>query len=90
MICNDCKKDLPLSDFLLGKDCCYHCIYVKKSSLLCERQKKRSCVICKKELIKSKWRYCSDECSEIGTPKKRWYQKINIENKNFNVRLSKG
>jgi endogenous inhibitor of DNA gyrase (YacG/DUF329 family) len=65
MICPNCKKDVKWEDFY-GKDVCYKCMYERKI-----KNKKRTCVICREDLPKNRWVYCSKKCGEIGALTKR-------------------
>ena len=89
MICEKCSKNLPEKDFMLSKCMCYKCSFKEKNKIVDVSNKHRECLICGNTLIKSKWKYCSEECSLIGRPKNRWYQKIKVENAEFNIRLNR-
>ena len=75
MLCPECKKDLPLIDFIKGQELCYKCSYAfktkkpecsaKKAILLCKTCGKELAFI---ENAKKRQRniYCSKECAQIG------------------------
>lgn len=64
MLCPECQETRKESDFLMGNQICYKCVYAKKLASLRTRTKK--CKICKKECEKNRWVYCSKACAEIG------------------------
>lgn len=63
MLCSGCNVERKDSDFLMGNEKCYKCVYEMK---LRKIKKVRKCRECQEILCSSKWTYCSDECSKIG------------------------
>lgn len=75
MHCKTCGTEKLPEDLFIENECC-KCIYARKLSQTIIINK---CEICDNELNKSKWKYCSKECSVIGSKKKRenyWINKI--------------
>ncbi len=75
MICDSCKKDKLVSDFINNNKCCYRCEYQKRSQKIHENKmkKKLKCRMCNKEFfhkegLKKRQRdvFCSKECAEAG------------------------
>ena len=75
MICDCCKKDKLVSDFIKNKNICCQCTYqIKlKKSLENRTEKVRRCRICKNEIIHQKNAgkrqrdvFCSKECALKG------------------------
>jgi hypothetical protein len=88
MICDSCKTDRLVNDFLNNSNICYKCVYRKKLEISPGKKilKTVFCRICKKEVIKDKELkkrqrnvYCSYECAEIGGKEQRekhWTRKF--------------
>ena len=75
MICDSCKIDRLVTDFINNQKFCYRCEYRKKLVFHPEKkiEKKQFCRTCKKEIIhvenaKKRQRtvFCSLECAEDG------------------------
>jgi len=75
MICDDCKIDRLVTDFLNKSNICYKCIYRKKTEKILKKRtpKPLFCRICGSEVIqqenlKKRQRsvFCSCECALAG------------------------
>jgi hypothetical protein len=92
MICNSCKNDVLVTDFINNQKFCYHCMYrikLAKGSLKRTR-KSHACRTCGKQVfrlesIKKRQRtvFCSNECAGKGHKKQvnnHWTRKIRTQN----------
>jgi len=88
MICDSCKRDRLVNDFINNQNICYQCVYKEKLTKTLENRteklpKCRTCgkqVIHKKEL-KQRQRsvFCSQECALTGhkkLTKNYWCRKV--------------
>lgn len=90
MICNSCKIDRLITDFLNKSDICYKCVYRKKTEKPLEKQtsKTPACRMCGKEIViiknlKKRQRtvFCSDDCAEEGHKecnRNYWTRKVRV------------
>ena len=88
MICDNCKVDRLVSDFLNNQNICYKCSYRKKTEKTVEKrtEPKLLCRTCGKEFfhqkdLKKRQRtvFCSYECAETGHKKlteNHWTRKL--------------
>lgn len=89
MICEICKIDKPLKDFLRNQTHCYKCEYAKKIEKQKKHKEKKLCRICGEEIIfneqaKKRQRtvFCSLECAETGhdiLKNEYWVRKIKLK-----------
>jgi len=92
MICDNCKKDRLLIDFINSTNICYKCVYQKKLEKVVKKRtpKPKFCRICNKEVVylknhnkRQRTVFCSTECAEIGRKENRnghWTKKICANN----------
>ncbi len=75
MICPECKKNLPPTDYVRDQDICYRCSYALKNKITKEvlRKEPSVCKTCGKQIkflenVKKRQRnvYCSSECASVG------------------------
>ena len=75
MICDNCKIDRLVTDFINNQKFCYHCEYQIKIQKTPENRKSKPkiCRICEKDIIydyslrkRQRNVFCSYECAEIG------------------------
>lgn len=75
MICDSCKLDRLVTEFIKNQKYCYHCVYQKKLEKIREKRipKTYFCRICSKkfthnENLKKNQRtiFCSQECAKKG------------------------
>jgi hypothetical protein len=75
MICDNCKSERLVTDFINNQKFCYHCVYREKVEKSPENQteKKRLCRTCNNEIIRKKNEkkrqrsiFCSRECASLG------------------------
>ena len=88
MICENCKVDRLVTDFINSQEFCYHCMYrIKLEKATGKRTPKPTvCRMCEKVIItkmnqKKRQRtvFCSPECAELGHKhllKNHWTRKI--------------
>lgn len=88
MICDSCKEDKLVNDFINNQTICYQCVYRKKILKNVENrsEKPRFCRACKKEVIikkelKKRQRtvFCCQECALAGhkeIKKNYWCRKV--------------
>ena len=92
MICDSCKIDRLVTDYLNNSNICYKCVYRKKLEKTPEKRtpKPPFCRMCNKEVLrlenqKKRQRtvFCSCECAEKGHKemiKNYWTRKVRKEN----------
>ena len=70
MHCDGCDKDME-DYFFMGLKICYQCQAKKKREETGDKKEKkvRQCRECKSELPPSRWVYCCEACSDVGTTK---------------------
>ena len=83
MICQICKLDRSVKDFL-GKEICYKCVWNQKNTKVTELIPEKLCKICEKPLSSVKWKYCGQECADKGKNKSRWHHHVRCEKIRFN------
>lgn len=75
MICDNCKNERLITDFINNQKFCYQCTYRIKLEKIKKKQppKVLFCRVCKEEIInnnssKTKHRsvFCSEACADIG------------------------
>jgi hypothetical protein len=88
MICDSCKVDRLLSDFINNQKFCYKCIYMEKMKKSSEKRKKKPifCRTCGKKIINDKndkkiprTVFCSCVCAKEGHKKQvnnYWTRKV--------------
>lgn len=88
MICDNCKTDRIVDDFINNQKLCYRCIYQKKieNSQGMRKRKVNFCRMCGKEVIhkenlKKRQRtvFCSCECAQKGHKElmsKHWTRQV--------------
>lgn len=94
MICDSCKIDKAVTDFIISKNICYKCLYRQKVEKFGEKRTNKSlqCRICGNEIVtkedvKKRQRsvFCSCACSEKGHK----YQLDNHWTKNMGQKIRK-
>lgn len=88
MICDSCKKDRLVTDFINNQKFCYYCEYRKKLQKTTEKRtvSLMFCRICSHEIIhienlkkRKRTVFCSQECAQIGyqqTRENHWTRKL--------------
>lgn len=88
MICDSCKTDRLITDFINNHKFCYHCTYRKKLEKKTEKQTQKHviCRVCGNEVIRNEKQkkrqrtvFCSSECAEKGHKdqiKNHWIRKM--------------
>ena len=84
MICDNCKNERLVNDFINNHNICYKCEYRKKIEKIVENRTSKNllCRICGTEIIRKgnlKKVFCSPECAKKGnkeTRKNYWTNKI--------------
>ena len=96
MICDNCKIDKLITDFINSKNICYKCLYRLKLEKISQEQTNESffCRICgnkiiKKENEKRRQRtvFCSCECAEQGHKDQlnnHWTRKVGQQQEGIN------
>lgn len=91
MICNSCKTEKLISDFINRENICYKCLYREKIKKTSKKQIKGPtlCRTCGKEVIHKKTEkkrqrtvFCSLRCAQKGHKlqvSNHWTRKIKIE-----------
>lgn len=78
MICDNCKKDQLVNNFINNSNICYKCVYQKKIEKIRKKRTPKSlfCRICNEKIVhqenvKKRQRnvFCSFECAEKGHKK---------------------
>jgi hypothetical protein len=88
MICDNCKIEKLITDFINSKNICYKCLYRIKLGKMSEKRTEKACLcrtcgnqIINKENEKKRQRtvFCSFECAERGHKKQlnnHWTRKV--------------
>lgn len=99
MICDNCKKDRLVNDFINNQKFCFHCEYQIKLSKVPKKRTPKSvlCRICHKEVIrvenlKKRQRtvFCSCECAQIGHKElsnNHWTRRVRSEGTKYGFNI---
>ena len=91
MLCDNCKTERLVTDFINKQKFCYHCVYRIKLENTSKKRipRKLFCRICgeefvRKESLKKRQRtvFCSQECAHRGHKKQlnnHWTRKIRLQ-----------
>lgn len=87
-VCKKCNSEKNPSDFILGNEKCYKCVYSEKLKLI-KKSRFLNCLECGSRLHKSRWKYCSKKCSDKKSGEKRkehWTRKVNVPKNTFSFK----